>query len=115
MMDDQCSRAGTAIQDTLDLVGGKWKLPIIYELSVNGPLRFKELQRNVTGITARMLSKELKDLEINQMVNREVFDTAPITVIYSITDYGRSLCPVITALYEWGVEHRKRIFEYSET
>jgi DNA-binding HxlR family transcriptional regulator len=103
---------GLAIRDALDMVGGKWKLPILHVLVFRGgPMRFKELQRALDGITARMLSKELKELEMNQMVNRQVYDTSPITVEYSVTDYGHSLCPVIQALYEWGAEHRRRIFE----
>lgn len=103
-----------AIRDTLDLVGGKWKLPIIHALKFDSPLRFNELQRKVTGITSRMLSKELKELEINKMVKREVFDTSPITVMYELTKNGESLCPVLDAMYKWGMEHRRRIFSETE-
>jgi len=103
-----------AIRDTLDLVGGKWKLPILYTLITHGTMRFKELQREVDGITARMLSKELKDLELNQMVSREVYDTAPITVEYTITKHGTSLGPVVKALYDWGLKHRQQIFDLEE-
>jgi len=103
-----------AIRDTLDLVGGKWKLPILFTLMVNGTMRFKELQREVEGITARMLSKELKDLELNQMIDREVYDTSPITVEYTVTKHGSSLGPVVKALHEWGIKHRQRIFEIDE-
>ena len=109
-----CQPAGLAIRDTLDIVGGKWTLSILHALIFEGTQRFKELQRNVDGITARMLSKELKLLEMNQMIERRVFDTAPITVEYSITQHGRSLEPVIKALYSWGMEHRKRIFELED-
>ena len=69
-------------------------------------LRFKELQRTL-GISARMLSKELKDLEMNQLVHRETFDTAPITVEYSLTAYGESLCPVIRGVVHVGRESPK--------
>lgn len=109
-----CSRKNLAIRDTLDLVGGKWKLPILHVLRVSGPMRFKELQREVSGITSRMLSKELKELEANQMVRREVFDTSPISVVYEMTEHGDSLRPVIEALWNWGLQHRKRIFEPAE-
>lgn len=114
MKTQTCSKNSLAIRDTLDIVGGKWKLPILYVLVSGGPKRFKELQRTLEGITSRMLSKELKELELNQMVNRESFDTAPMTVIYSVTDHGRSLRPVIQALNDWGTHHRKRIFELAE-
>ncbi|HNP96495.1 MAG TPA: helix-turn-helix domain-containing protein [Cyclobacteriaceae bacterium] len=107
-----CSKSGLAIRDALDIVGGKWKLPILHVLTAEGPMRFKELQRSLEGITARMLSKELKELELNRMVTRDVFDTAPVTVIYTVTQHGMSLCPVIEALHNWGTEHRKKIFEY---
>ena len=107
---EQCKKAHLPIRDTLDLVGGKWKLPITHALT-NGPLRFKELQREVNGITARMLSKELKELEINDLVRREVYATAPVTVEYSLTDHGKTLKPVVMALYKWGTEHRERILK----
>jgi DNA-binding HxlR family transcriptional regulator len=107
---EQCKKAQLPIRDTLDLVGGKWKLPITYALT-NGALRFKELQREVEGITARMLSKELKELEINDLVRREVYATSPVTVEYSLTDHGKTLKPVVMALYKWGTEHRERILK----
>ncbi len=105
-----CQQKYLPIRDTLDIVGGKWKLPITHALA-NGPLRFKELQREIGAITARVLSKELKDLEVNELISREVYATAPVTVEYSLTDYGRSLKPVIYALYSWGSKHRERIIK----
>jgi DNA-binding HxlR family transcriptional regulator len=101
------------IRDTLDIVSGKWKLLIIFHLR-HGARRFKELQRELTGITPRMLSKELKDLEQNDLIMREVFDTTPVTVAYSLTEHGDSLCPVIQSLYEWGQKHRRRILKVEE-
>jgi DNA-binding HxlR family transcriptional regulator len=76
-----------------------------------GPLRFKELQREIEGITARMLSKELKELEVNELISRQVYATAPVTVEYSLTEYGKSLKPVVLALYTWGERHRQRIIK----
>jgi DNA-binding HxlR family transcriptional regulator len=107
---ESCQKAYLPIRDTLDLVGGKWKLPITHALT-HGPLRFKELQREIGGVTARMLSKELKELEMNELVRREVFPTAPVTVEYSLTEYGKSLKPVVMALYNWGSSHRERILK----
>ena len=106
----ECSRYIRPVRDVIDLIGGKWKLPIIIALSLNTH-RFKQLERQIEGITPRMLSKELKDLEANGLVRREVFDTMPVTVEYSLTDYGRSLDEVIAAMRSWGLKHRERVFE----
>ncbi len=106
--ESECGKNFLPIRDTLDIVSGKWKLLIVFHLT-HGPRRFKELQRMIDGITPRMLSKELKDLEINELVTREVFDTSPITVSYTLTEHGESLYPVVHALHEWGMKHRERI------
>lgn len=105
-----CKTHVLAIKDTLDLVGGKWKLPILFALGL-GTWRFKELQREIEGITAKMLSKELKELEINELVKREVFATTPVTVEYSLTDYGKTISSVINPLHDWGMNHRERIIK----
>ncbi|HEY1870749.1 MAG TPA: helix-turn-helix domain-containing protein [Chitinophagaceae bacterium] len=80
-----CNQARLAIQDTLDIVGGKWKLVIISILR-EGKKRFRELSREA-GITPRILSKELKELEMNSLVSRTVVDTKPVTVEYSLTTW----------------------------
>lgn len=74
-----------------------------------GDKRFGQMAKEIPEITDRMLSKELRDLEANQLVKRTVYDTMPVTVEYSLTDYGESLHPVIKALHTWGTQHRKRI------
>ncbi len=107
---EDCQKAALPIRDTLDVVGGKWKLPITHALAT-GPKRFKELQRAIGGITARMLSKELKELEMNELIRRDVYATSPVTVEYSLTEYGKSLKPVVQALYNWGAQHRERILK----
>ncbi|SEO51730.1 helix-turn-helix domain-containing protein [Mucilaginibacter sp. OK283] len=96
------------LQDALDILSGKWKLQIIFSLKL-GRKRFKEIQRSIPGITPKMLSKELKELEINELAKRFVYDTKPMTVEYELTDYGQSLKPVVSELYKWGSTHRKRI------
>lgn len=96
------------VRDSLEVLSGKWKLPIIVALSF-GPKRFREIAKEVQGITDRMLSKELKDMEMNQLVKRDIYDTFPPTVEYSITEHGESLRKVINELKEWGVKHRKKI------
>lgn len=95
--------------DTLDLLSGKWKLLILSLLYGEGPLRFGEMERAIGTITPRMLSKELKDLEQNELVERRVYPTMPVSVEYCLTDYGHSLEPVMIALGEWGRTHRRRI------
>lgn len=102
-----CRESRMAIQDTLDAVGGKWKLVLIAMLR-DGKLRFKELSR-IADISPRILSKELKELEINGLVTRTVCDTRPITVEYSLTPYSESLADVVMSMRKWGIQHRKKI------
>ncbi|HYJ92642.1 MAG TPA: helix-turn-helix domain-containing protein [Pyrinomonadaceae bacterium] len=109
MKNQSCDKVLLAIRDTMDVLSGKWKIAIIGSLTF-GEKRFKELQRDVNGITAKMLSKELKDLEINKLVKRTVFDTKPVTVEYRLTDHGRSLEKIIDELVRWGTLHREKIF-----
>lgn len=97
-----------SIRDALEAVEGRWKLLILFALSEK-PKRFKQLAKDVPGITDKTLSKELKSLEANQLVLREVFDTFPPTVQYSITPHGLSLEKVLDELHFWGLAHRKRI------
>ena len=96
------------IRDALEVLSGKWKLPIIVSLSF-GNKRFKQVSADVAGITDKMLSKELKDLETNLLIRRTVYDTFPPTVEYSITEHGKSLHKVIMELGTWGALHRKKV------
>lgn len=105
----ECSAALLPLRDTLDILSGKWKIMILLALSMGGKRRFTELQREIAGITPKMLSKELKELEQNQLVKRAVYATTPVTIEYSLTTWGRSLEEVIDALRTWGVAHRRRI------
>jgi DNA-binding HxlR family transcriptional regulator len=95
-----------AVNDTMNVLAGKWKLPIIASL-LFGKKRFKELGRDVTKITPRMLSKELRDLEINGIVKRTVYNTVPVTVEYELTTSGHSFKKVLDVMLQWGLEHRK--------
>lgn len=110
---EECNRSLMAVKDALYVLNGKWKLPIILTLT-EGPLRFKELQRKIDGITARVLSKELKELEQNEFVTRTVYSTAPISVEYNLTPYSETLDNVIIELSKWGMQHRERIFSKSK-
>jgi DNA-binding HxlR family transcriptional regulator len=94
------------ILDALQVLEGKWKLPILLSL-YEGKKRFKELERDLCHVTPRMLVKELKSLEIDGLVVRKVIPTVPVSVEYSITECGLSLGPVLISLKCWGEEHRK--------
>lgn len=93
-----------SLKDVLDVIGGKWAMPIIYNLS-KGKMRFKEIERTIEGINTRMLVKELKNLEANGIITREVFATVPPTVEYALTTKGEKLLPSIRSLHQWGQEY----------
>ncbi|KAA9355126.1 winged helix-turn-helix transcriptional regulator [Larkinella humicola] len=103
-----CDRSLAGVRDALYVLNGKWKLPIIIALS-EGPSRFKDLQRRVEGITPKLLSKELKELEQNEFVVRHVYPQTPVLVEYELTEYSRSLDDIIQAMADWGFQHRARI------
>lgn len=96
------------VHDALEVLSGKWKLPIIISLMF-GHKRFSQIAREIPNITDKMLSKELRDLEANELVKRSVYDSIPVVVEYTLTEYGRTLEPVIEVLRVWGSEHRRRI------
>ncbi len=105
-----CTKAILPVRDALDILSGKWKLPIIISLMF-GNKRFSQMAREIAGITDRMLSKELRDLEMNQLIKRTVYDSVPVVVEYSMTPYGKSLENLINELRIWGTLHRKRIIK----
>lgn len=104
----ECTKSILPVRDALEVLSGKWKLPIIISLMF-GNKRFSQIAKEIPGITDKMLSKELRDLEANCLVKRSVFDSIPVVVEYSLTNYGNSLKPVIEVLRDWGMAHRKRI------
>jgi DNA-binding HxlR family transcriptional regulator len=97
------SQKKCSLKDVLDVIGGKWAMPIIYNLS-KGKMRFKEIERTIEGINTRMLVKELKNLEANGIITRQVFATVPPTVEYALTVKGDKLLPSIKSLHKWGME-----------
>lgn len=97
-----------ALQDTLYVLGGKWKIPIINSIC-NGNNRFREIERSIPGITTRMLSKELKDMEMNLIIKRVVHPGPPVLVEYSSTPYCKTFSNIIEEMIEWGKNHRKVI------
>ncbi|MBK1897094.1 winged helix-turn-helix transcriptional regulator [Chryseobacterium paridis] len=99
-----------ALQDTLYFIGGKWRIPVINAIC-NGNKRFREIERSIPGITTRMLSKELKDMEMNKLVTRNVYPDTPVLIEYVATDYCRTFGKIIMEMISWGREHRKVIVE----
>jgi DNA-binding HxlR family transcriptional regulator len=97
-----------ALQDAIYVIGGKWKLPIINSLC-NGNKRFRDIERSIPGITTRMLSRELKDMEANQLLRRTVTPDTPVLVEYTVTDYCRTFGDIILEMIKWGKQHRERI------
>ncbi|RYU89423.1 transcriptional regulator [Mucilaginibacter terrigena] len=104
----ECSARLTSIGDALYVIGGKWKLRVIVALR-EGSKRFNEIQRAVDGISARVLSSELKELELNGFVTRIVHAQTPVVVEYQITAYADTLGDVLTSLSEWGTRHRDKL------
>lgn len=100
------------INDTLNVISGKWKLPIIGSV-LFGKKRFTDIQRNIPKITPRMLSKELKELELNGVLVRTVYDTTPVSVEYELSPSGKLITEVLDKMIEWGVEHRKSVLKKS--
>lgn len=103
-----CREQMQAVQDTMDVMGGKWKIKILAILYFE-ETHFMELQRRVNGIGSKMLAQELKDLEMNGLVKRTVVDSRPVMVKYELTPYGTTLKDLIEQMETWGRNHRKKI------
>lgn len=106
-----CRESRIAMRDAVELLSGKWKFSILMELATTSPMRFKDLQEAVTGISPKVLSNELYDLEQNLLITRTVNNTRPVTVSYSLTKYAYEAQPVLLALIEFGSKHGKKIRE----
>jgi DNA-binding HxlR family transcriptional regulator len=105
---EQCNQSLNAVEDSLYVIGGKWKLRIIIAVRGGGS-RFNQIQKAIPGISARVLSNELKDLELNGIIKRHVNPDNPILIEYIATDYSASLDPLIKELSDWGTTHRERV------
>jgi DNA-binding HxlR family transcriptional regulator len=106
---EDCSASIQAMNDTLYSIGGKWKLQILIALSPK-PRRFNELQRLLENISARVLSNELKEMELNSFIIRKVDAAAtPVVVTYELAPYSHSLATVITSMIAWGIAHREKV------
>ena len=102
------------VETTLAVIGGKWKPLILWRLK-SGVWRFGELQRLVPGVTRKMLTQHLRELERDGIVARKVYSEVPLKVEYSLTDYGRTLRPLLKELCDWGHRHEKRVISMAES
>ena len=109
LIKEQHKKEMMAVQDSMDVLSGKWKIAIISSVCFYNKRRFSDILNDVVGISNKMLSKELKELEINKLIKRTVLETQPITVQYELTQHGKSLKTIISHLTEWGIAHRKEI------
>ncbi|MED4232991.1 helix-turn-helix domain-containing protein [Priestia megaterium] len=102
------SKVGCPVETTLDVIGGKWKGIILYHL-IDGKKRFNEFRKLYPAITQRMLTLQLRELEKDGIVHREIYKEIPPKVEYSLTEFGRSLEPIILLMKDWGETHKNRI------
>ncbi len=94
---------------TLAVIGGKWKLIILWHMGLDGTLRFSELKKRIPSITQKMLTNQLRELEEDQLVTRKVYAEVPPRVEYSLTAYGESLMPILQMMYKWGKEYGEEV------
>lgn len=108
-----CTADILALQDTLEIIGGKWTLIIIHYLIAreNEVNTFTKIQNDIPGLSAKVLTNELKILEVNKIITREELHSKPVSVKYGITSYGSKLQQIISALVLWGKEHRAKLFD----
>ena len=101
---------GCPVEATLDVIGGKWKCVILFHL-LSGTKRFNELRRLMPEVTQRMLTRQLRELESDQIIKRTVYPEVPPKVEYSLTDFGRTLEPIMKMLQQWGLDYLEKISE----
>lgn len=104
-----CIKTVKPVRDTLDVINGKWKLPIIISISV-GNERFTDIHDSIPGITPKVLAKEQKELEQHRLIRREITAGYPVKIAYKSELYADTLTPIIYALKDWGLNHRNKIF-----
>lgn len=105
----ECISSLLPVKDTLEIIGGKWKLLILISIA-EGNKHFREIERSIPKLSTKVLAKELKELEVNKLIRRTVIDDFPVKIEYTVTAHARSLEPVIKALHHWGIHHRREIF-----
>ncbi|SFD30364.1 DNA-binding transcriptional regulator, HxlR family [Bacillus sp. 491mf] len=97
-----------SVEVTLDVIGGKWKGVILFHL-INGEIRLNQFLRLMPGLTQRMLTRQLRELEADGVIHREVYKEVPPKVEYSLTEFGKSLVPIILMMRDWGNQYRIQI------
>lgn len=98
-----------AVELTLDIIGGKWKPLILWHLGVDGTKRFSEIKKALPGITQKMLTQQLRELEADGMINRKIYPQVPPKVEYSLTEEGKSLMPILDTMCKWGKEYYEKV------
>lgn len=104
-----CTSVVIPVRDTLDIIGGKWKLLILISIA-EGNKHFREIERSIPKLSTKVLAKELKELEANKLIERNVIDDFPVRIEYTVTKHAKSLRKVIVELQSWGVKHRRKVF-----
>ncbi|MBT1705804.1 winged helix-turn-helix transcriptional regulator [Chryseosolibacter indicus] len=107
--DEDRKKQMRAIHDAMDVLNGKWKIYILSSICHYNKRRFSDILDDIPGISNKMLSKELRELETNKLIARTVLDTHPVTVQYELTKHGLTLRTIINNLTDWGIQHRKEI------
>ena len=107
---DSCNFKLMASRDAIEAIQGKWRIPILIALAY-GNKRFGEIKNQLPDISPKMLSKELKQLEANQLISRLVYDSMPVSIEYSLTPLGKSLNNLIDELLKWGIHFRKTLIK----
>ncbi|MBC2580117.1 helix-turn-helix domain-containing protein [Clostridium sp. DJ247] len=97
------------VELTLDIIGGKWKPLILWHLGVGGTKRFSEVKKTLPGITQKMLTQQLRELESDGMINRKIYPQVPPKVEYSLTQEGKSLMPILDSMCKWGKEYYEKM------
>lgn len=108
-LDKKCAEAHRGLQDAMEILNGKWKVPVLLSLSF-GKRKFMDLRRELGDISAKMLSSTLKDLEDHELISRTMLNTRPVTVEYEMTEYGMTLKKVLMEITKWGINHRRHVF-----
>lgn len=100
---------GCSVEATLSVIGGRWKPVILFKLMEEDVLRFGELRNLIPGVTQKMMTNQLRELERDGIINRKVYPEVPPKVEYSLTDYGRTLEPILISMREWGAHHAAKL------
>lgn len=108
---DNASKYNCSVEATMDIIGGKYKVIILWHLIKEGTMRFSQLQKAIPQATPKMLSSQLKELEASGIVERVLYPVVPPKTEYSLTEFGKTLVPIVVSLRDWGNKYFDRIGE----